>query len=128
MKNKGELVLLFSLNKNQLSDLKYITMKMKLRAKIIKKEDYNQSIGFLCNNPQYGKIDEVYTEGDIEKPMIVLKGFEKDRFDEFFDTIKKACTDNDNIIKAMVTDTNKSWSAKKLFDEIYKEHKLTHNI
>lgn len=127
MKNKSELILLFSLTDEQLSDVKYIIKKMKLRYKIIEKEYYNQSIGYLCNNPNFDKVEGIYSGNDLGKPMIILKGFEKKRFDEFFDTIKIVCKTNNEIIKAMVTDTNKNWSAEKLFNAIYDEHKLMNN-
>lgn len=124
MKLKGELILLFSLTSEQLSDVKYIIKKMGLRYKIIQKGEYSQSISYLCNNPDAVKTDEIYSGKDFEKAMIVLKNFDKKRLDEFFNTIKVICKTNDDIIKAVVTNINKYWSAEKLFNSIYSEHRV----
>ena len=60
--------------------------------------------------------------GDIESEMMVLYGFSGNRLDELLYALRKNQARVD--LKAVVTESNKTWTSRALYQELLKEHTM----
>lgn len=122
-----ETVLLYHFeDKNRLSEVRIALMPLKLYVQEIEKKDYEQPIGVfagLSEMPQKEPCDDGVK--DIENEMLVLCGLTERKLDRVLQALKRRKL----VIpyKAILTDTNKSWSGIALYHEIVREHQQMTN-
>ncbi len=114
-------VLLYNFEETELAKARRALLPLKFAVKAVKKEEYHLSVGYLT-----GLTDEQdKKEGDIEEfgRLVVMGGFLSSEIDKLLAALRKAGFGRD-VLKAVITPTNASWSGKELYEEIHKEHKL----
>ena len=96
-----ETVLLINFqDEKQLRDLKMILFTLKIRMKKVEKKEYLQQIGFLA-------------------------GISNQRLDQILSMMRKNGVKRVDY-KAILTETNKTWTVPRLYEEISKEHAQMH--
>ncbi|MDD5953100.1 MAG: DUF3783 domain-containing protein [Oscillospiraceae bacterium] len=121
MKAVSEIAFLYNFNDpERLRKLKSALLCMKVRTKVVDREQFQQPIGVLA-----GLVDIAFVEpeddSDFTEEMLVLYRFSSRRIDELLMRIKKAGVGNIPY-KAAVTQTNLNWSGVQLYRELKKEH------
>lgn len=122
MRRGQELVLLYEINgKDRERKLKLILVKLGIRMKLVKKEEYLEPLAYLAKLKESEAGGEVYEGELLGDEMMVLVGFSSGRIDTLLSEIRKAKLDRINL-KAVLTDYNKGWNSIQLCDELKKEH------
>lgn len=85
----------------------------------IPQKDFTLSVGFLTGLTQQS--DRKPTAESFNQEMLVISGLSGEGIDIFLAALKK-CGAGYIPIKAVVTETNASWSGYELYHEIKKEH------
>lgn len=119
-----ETVLLYHFeDKNRLSEVRIALMPLKLYVQEIEKQDYEQPIGIFAGVSGISRKD--CAVGNIENEMLVLCGLTERKLDRVLQALKRRKL----VIpyKAVLTDTNKSWSGTELYNELVKEHQQMTN-
>lgn len=119
-----ECILLFNFKQVKARKLATQLMMLKFKVKIVKEEDWNQKIGYLCGNLEQS-IDESSEKqretGSLDNPMLVMAGVDGNRLNHVLTAIKKAGIGK-LPYKAVVTETNQHWLPADLLKELKQEH------
>ena len=100
--------LLFNFTDTQkLQKIRFALFKLGIAGRIVDAADFHQPVGHLCGLEGFSPVDQA-DEGRFSDEMLVLTALRRSR----------AVVP----LKAVVTEENASWSAKKLHDEIRREH------
>ncbi len=119
-----ETVLLFNFtNKKELQKLKIALFPLKIRIKLINKEDYLKPVGFLADIKEIEDNSLKYDGEEFDSKMMVLSGLSNNRIDNVLATLKKSGIPKINY-KAILTPVNQHWNCIKLYEEIKSEHNL----
>lgn len=121
MKASAEIALLYNFNDPERArKVKSVLLCMKARAKVVPEEAFSQPVGTLA-----GLLDAAAASpedtGDFTEEMLVIHRFSSQRIDELLTRLRKAGVGNIPY-KAVLTDTNASWSGVKLYQELQQEH------
>lgn len=96
-----ETVLLFNIkDKKRAQELQMICMSLRIRVRLIKKEEYFQTVGVLAG----------VTGSHLDQILFMMRKKGMKRID----------------YKAVLTDTNSQWTVLELFKELEKEHAAMH--
>ena len=121
-----ETVLLINFqDEKQLRDLKMILFTLKIRMKKVEKKEYLQQIGFLAGMKNMEAAPECYEGEELEKEMLVFAGISNQRLDQILSMMRKNGVKRVDY-KAILTETNKTWTVPRLYEEISKEHAQMH--
>lgn len=101
--------------------LKGVLVRMGVRIKNIQSEQVMQTVGYLAGIAgfQEQEIPEVLPV--IEEEMLVMRGFTSRRVDELLMNLRKAGVPK-IALKAVVTESNCTWTFYHLYEEIKEEH------
>lgn len=120
-----EMVLLYNLGSEKDRKIKMVFLKMGIKMKVIKKEQYNQKIGYLADIKGFEKEEDLYVGDGFTEEMIVMRDFSNKRLDEMLYQFRK-----DGIgtidLKAVITESNQNWTSLELYEEIRQEHEKMH--
>lgn len=120
--NSGRAVLLYNLDHSERGrKIKFILVRMGVRIKNIKKEDYLKPIGALAGLSGIEAPDSVYDGSGFTEEMLVMKGFTGHQIDDMILRFRKEKLDKINL-KAVITDTNKTWDSITLYENLKEEH------
>ena len=123
-----ETVLLINFeDQKQLGELKMILFTLKIRMKKVEKEDYLQQIGYLAGIKEMEGIEAVYEGEELEKEMMVFAGISNQRLDQILLMMRKNGVKRVDY-KAILTETNKTWTVPRLYEEISKEHEQMRRV
>ena len=119
-----ELILFYSPDESKEDRLlQMLLMTMGFHVRALKKEELRQQVGFLAGLPGYtGRPlpSSAETSGVAERFMI-LCGFSRRQLNDLLAGMRR-----NNVppvpLKAMLTETNSSWTAEKLYRELLAEH------
>lgn len=106
-------------------EIQMVLMKQKIRARLIKPEEYLQMIGTLAGVPGMEKTEEVYEGNAIEEELIVLAGLSQGQLNQCLMQLRKLKKGTVSL-KAILTDTNMQWNVLQLYEEIKTEHERMH--
>lgn len=121
-----ETVLLINFqDEKQLRDLKMILFTLKIRMKKVEKKEYLQRIGCLAGLKEMEATAEHYEGEELEKEMMVFAGISNQKLDQILLAMRKNGVKRVDY-KAVLTETNKTWTVLKLYEEIAKEHEQMH--
>lgn len=112
-------------DEKQLRDLKMILFTLKIRMKKVEKKEYLQQIGFLAGMKNMEAAPECYEGEELEKEMMVFAGISNQRLDQILSMMRKNGVKRVDY-KAILTETNKTWTVPRLYEEISKEHAQMH--
>lgn len=104
--------------------LKGVLVRMGVRIKNIAPDQVIQKVGYLAGIPGY---EEEVCAADTEIPVIeeeilVMKNFTGRRIDELLLNLRRAGVPKIDL-KAIVTESNCSWTFYHLYEEIKEEHR-----
>ncbi|MBS7009753.1 DUF3783 domain-containing protein [Anaerostipes sp.] len=120
--NSGKAVLLYNLdNSDRARKIKYILIRMGVRIKNVKKEDYLKPIGALAGAAGAEADDSIYDGPGFAEEMLVMKGFTGREIDELILRFRKEKLDKIDL-KAVMTDTNQTWDSITLYENLREEH------
>lgn len=121
-----ETVLLINFqDEKQLRDLKMILFTLKIRMKKVEKKSYLQQIGCLVGLKDMEEAAECYEGEELQKEMMVFAGIPNQKLDQILSMMRKNGVKRVDY-KAILTETNKTWTVLKLYEEISKEHEQMH--
>lgn len=121
-----ETVLLINLqDEKQLRDLKMILFTLKIRMKKVEKKEYLQQIGCLAGLKDMEATTECYEGEELQKEMMVFAGIPNQKLDQILFMMRKNGVKRVDY-KAILTETNKTWTIPELYEEISKEHEQMH--
>jgi len=110
-----ETVLLFNIkDKKRAQELQMICMSLRIRVRLIKKEEYFQTVGVLAGMKEAS-----------ETEMMVFAGVTGSHLDQILFMMRKKGMKRIDY-KAVLTDTNSQWTVPELFKELEKEHAAMH--
>lgn len=100
--------------------IKLMAMSLKMRIVQVKKKDYLQSVGYLAGVKGMEEKPEKYEGEELEKEMMVFAGLGSQKLDEALKAMRKAGIRVE--YKAILTETNCTWSVPELYRELAVEH------
>ena len=106
-------ILFYNLENSKGRTLKMLCLRLKIKIRIITKEQYNQTLGALAG------IDGFTDE------MLVFKGFDNALLDRFLVEFKKLHLTRIGL-KAVLTEHNINWDSIALHEELLAEDKKMH--
>ncbi|MDF2473904.1 MAG: hypothetical protein K0R21_1686 [Anaerocolumna sp.] len=121
MNKSNEAVLLYNFDTEKLKKIKLVLIRMGIKIKIITKDLYLQSIGYLAGMKGFEKSEEIYKEEGFHEEMLVMKGFTSSRIDELLKLLKKNGVERIHL-KAVLTEYNQNWNSMELYKELKDEH------
>ncbi|MGN0288503.1 MAG: DUF3783 domain-containing protein [Lachnospiraceae bacterium] len=128
-----ECILLFQFEQARQKKLIAQLMMAKFRVKVVSPEEMELPVGYLAGNKellqeearQEAEIREQAGEAGALKPldgeMLVMAGVTSGRLNMVLQAIRKAGIGSVPY-KAVITETNQTWKAKDLLEELKKEH------
>lgn len=121
MKATNEVVLLYNINPEKLNKIRFVLIRMGVRNKIITKDMYLQTIGYLAGIKGFEKKEEEYTDEGFNDEMLIMKGFTSNRIDELLRLFRNNSIDKISL-KAILTEHNIQWNSLELYKELKDEH------
>ena len=124
-----ECVLLFQFEPEKQRKLAAQLLMARFRVKAVTAEEWDLPIGYLAGDKEV-VLDETETEegpeakvedGAGRSPMIVMAGLTGQRVNAVLQAIRKAGI-GPVPYKAVLTETNRTWKAARLLEELRKEH------
>lgn len=103
--------------------LKGVLVRMGVRIRNVAAEQTGEVVGSLLGMPGFDEKKETEAEpvGEIAEEMLVMHNFSGSRIDELLLNLRKAGVPKIQL-KAIVTETNCSWTFYQLYEEIREEH------
>ena len=121
-----ETVLLFNIkDKKRAQELQMICMSLRIRVRLIKKEEYFQTVGVLAGMKEASETDRIYEGEELADEMMVFAGVTGSHLDQILFMMRKKGMKGIDY-KAVLTDTNSQWTVPELFKELEKEHATMH--
>ena len=117
-------VLLFNLGEDTVkgSKIRAILQEMGIEAVTVEKSQINQSVGYLAGMKGFAGDAEDFTGDGYTTDFMLMSSLSETQMDQFLAKMREADAVIDH--KAIVTETNKQWSFKKLIGEIEEEHEV----
>ena len=102
--------------------LKPILLKLRLKVRIVKPEEYLKPIGHLAGLKTVPGNELHYDGAPLPEPMLLMKGFSEPLLDTFLMALRKQKL----VIPltAVLTEQNAAWDSITLYNELKKEHEL----
>ena len=119
-------ILLYNIkDKKRALDIRRVLMPLKIRIKQVGKADFGQPIGYIADIDgfeAYENISDDFTFDDEMMIMVGLTSFEIDQVIKGFHKRRIAGIP----LKAVLTDENRKWDSKKLYENLRDEHAKMH--
>ena len=131
-----ECILLFQFEQARQKKLRAQLMMAKFRVKVVSPEEMELPVGYLAGNKellqeearqeaeireQVGQAGEAGALKPLDGEMLVMAGVTSGRLNMVLQAIRKAGIGSVPY-KAVITETNQTWKAKDLLEELKKEH------
>lgn len=110
----------------KLRKVKFALVPLKVRMVQVRKEDYLQTIGKLAGLKDMGENPEKYAGEELEQEMMVFAGLGNPKLDELLKAMRRVGVRID--YKAILTETNCTWTVPELYRELAAEHEAMKNI
>lgn len=121
-----ETVLLFNIrDKKRIRDLQMICMSLRIRVRLVKKDEYFQPVGVLADMKEMGESEQIYDGEELAEEMMVFAGITGSHLDQILFMMRKKGMKRIDY-KAVLTDTNCQWTVPELYKELEKEHAAMH--
>lgn len=104
-----------------------ICMSLRIRVRMIKKEEYLQPIGVLAGMKEAQESTVAYEGNELADEMMVFAGVTGSHLDQILFMMRKKGMKRIDY-KAVLTDTNGEWTVPELFAELEKEHAAMHQV
>lgn len=118
--------LLFNFHDAQkLQKVRFALFKLGVTGRVVDAADLGQPVGYLCGLEGFSPA-EAPDEGGFSDEMLVLCGLSGAQLDALLSALRRSRAVV--TLKAVVTEENVSWSAKKLHGEIRQEHEAMKGV
>ncbi len=113
-------VLLYNFNKDEEKIARSKLLPLRFNIRTVSEDEYNIPVGVLSG---YDDADVSSSNGEKTEfgKLVVMCGVIGNDVDMILAALRKAGFGR-NVLKAVMTPTNRSWSGAELYTEIYKEH------
>lgn len=120
-----EKVLLFHMEDEEiLAKIQMILLLQHIGVRMVSMAEYCQPVGYLAGVKGMEAVEEEYAGPEFEEPMMVLC-MNSGRIDQLLAAFRKAGVPR-IAYKAMLTQTNRSWTPIELYGELKREHEAMH--
>lgn len=116
---KQPVLLCYNLEGERLSRIGFAAMRLKIRIKPVKKEEYALPVGALCGESV--EPDAGNAGGDFDGEMLVMAHFPAGMLQALLGGMRRMGV-APVALKAMLTPTNAAWDSARLHAEIASEH------
>ena len=118
-------ILFYNLENSKGRTLKMLCLRLKIKIRIITKEQYNQTLGALAGIDGFPLKEDVYIGDGFTDEMLVFKGFDNALLDRFLVEFKKLHLTRIGL-KAVLTEHNINWDSIAPHEELLAEDKKMH--
>lgn len=115
-----QIALFYNFSSERISKARFAALPLKISVKAVEKSDFCHPIGYLAGVIGIEPAAEEYSSA-FEDEMIVMCGFNRSLMDSFIRALNK-CGVGRVPLKAVITDTNKTWSANELHAAVKADH------
>lgn len=123
-----ETVLLINFqDKKRLREIQMMLMTAKLRQRLVKKEEYLQTIGSLAGVNGMELTEEIYTGEELGEEMMVFASLTENHLNQILYLMRKS-SGGPVAYKAVMTETNREWKVRDLYTELAKEHEAMQKL
>lgn len=112
--------LLYNFSGKQAEMLKMVCTVVGVHFRDVKPEEFNQQLGALFEIPGMTLTEEPCKDILFAEEMLVLHGFDRIKLEKYLELLDRMNVGNIPL-KAMLTENNRVWSGKELYDELCKE-------
>ncbi len=112
-------VLIYNFDKEELSRAKRALLPLHFSVREVTREESLIPVGFIAGAVEDGTPDT--GEYEFSGKLVVMAGFLGADLDRLLAAMRKAGFGRD-VLKAMLTPSNCTWSGARLYSEIYREH------
>lgn len=112
-------VLLYNLDSAKLQKIRFLLVKLGLRAREVSPAEYGHPIGYLAGLEGFEAAQEV-PEEHFRQEMLVMAGLSSPQFSALLEGLRQIRATV--ALKAVLTETNASWSSLRLQRELAAEH------
>lgn len=112
--------LLYNFSGKKAEMTKMICMMMAIKYKDVPVSDYHQPLGALLGLDGIERVDDVKENTPFAEEMLLLHGFDGAKLQKFLEALKRLGVGKIDL-KAMLTETNKTWNAIELYAELCEE-------
>ncbi len=116
-----QLALFYNFSEERLRKAKFALLPLKISVKAVDVSDFGQPVGYLAGIKGIEPLDNQYDGDGFEDEMIVLCGFNGRTIEAFIRVLNK-CGVGRVPLKAVITDTNKTWNSVKLHEAVSADH------
>ena len=110
-------LLVYNLRGERAAKVSMLAMIHSIRVRAVRPEEYGQSLGALCGLPDAAPPAEA---DPFDEEMLVMAFFTDELANRFLQALRRSLTPSVRL-KAMLTDTNRSWSSPTLRGELLRE-------
>lgn len=114
-------LLMYNLESEKGNKIKLICLRLKIKIRIVKKEEYLQPLGAVAGLLPGN--DLIYQEKGFDDEMMVMVNFTGGMVNAFLQEMRRQQIEPVSL-KAMLTPTNARWDSITLHEEIKKEHEF----
>lgn len=119
----NETILLFNpKDKNTRLKIERALLPLKVRLRIISKEQYNQPLGVLAGLKELPPAEGIFTKDELPDTMFVFAFLSDMKLNQVLQALRKSGA-GPFPYKAILTPTNQFWTAHECFKEIADEHR-----
>lgn len=120
----NESILLYNFEEKEYwKQMKLVFLKMGIKIRKIKKEEYLQPIGALAKIKGIEGKEAIYEGENFQRELMIMSGFSRQRLDELLFQLKKNKIPKIPL-KAVITDTNQYWTSLDLYKEVVRENAM----
>lgn len=113
-------VLLYNFSGERLSQVKMAVTLSKAASRIVEKESFCQTLGYLIGAQGYEECKNSECE-DFGDELLVMSGFDSGDIDTLIKALRK-CGAGRVALKAIVTPTNIDWNGVQLYKAVKEDH------
>ena len=117
-------ILSFNLQEEKQTAVRLLCLRMGFQFLVIDPSRQNQTIGALCGITKSVSADDI--KDCFKDEMLVFYGLNRDELNEFLELMRS--NNLSILLKAIVTDTNKNWTASKVFHALQAENRKLESL
>lgn len=116
---KQPILLCYNLEGERLNRIRLAAMRLKIRIRPVKKEEYGKALGALCG--LFPLEEEAGAPGGFDDEMLVMANFPAGMMNLLLQTMRRTGV-APVALKAVLMPTNAAWDSVRLHEEIAAEH------
>jgi len=119
------IILLYNIRPDKLQTIRFLTVKLGLKSRVVAPEEYLQPIGYLLGLEGFSPVENA-AECSFSDEMLLLAGLSDIQTDQLLTGLRLNRTPV--ALKAVLTQTNAAWSSLSLHEELVREHEAMQNL